>query len=208
MKKISIILLSLIMTAGCLFASDYAPLEKSSYFTVTDSEGNVLFDGEATDETSADFIAAVYNGNLVTPETEGVTSSVPVLIGTEEVDGIICDVYSVNISLDEALLTGGVSAGNILGWDDVENTFDGTLSITYAVNPETGEKLKQTASFTGLTALSDLAFGQTAEYEVFTVGDEAVSLPSSVLTAGTFTDENGNTVTFSIDEAVTAYTSV
>lgn len=206
MKKVSIILLSLALAAGYLFASDYVPLEKSTYLTVTDSEGNLLFVGEADDdEDSSEFITSICSGNIITTDSEGVFSSEPVLVGTEEVDGIICDVYSVNISLDESLLAGGVSTGKILGWDNVENTFDGTLCITYTVNPKTGEKLKQTASFSNLDYLADLEFEQTTKYAEFNFDEASALLPSTILTTGSYSDEDGNTVSFNIEETIKAY---
>ena len=209
-------------------ASYYTPtsrLSEVTYFSLSGEEitsesaeatyslsnyGNVIKRSISGDSSVYTLLDKIYDGYILTPFEDEIAKLDKEYVGEETVDGVNCDVFSVEVALDKNLFFFGSSnSGEIIGYDSDEDDFDGSMTILIYINKESNEIVKQVATYTSLDTLPDLEIVQTTTYSSFDIEGESITLPSTVVTEGSYKEKAGSSSVYDITSFIATenYTS-
>jgi len=201
----------------------YMPTTRDAKVVYSDRSGNEVESSEAVakyesanygnlieryitgDKSIFTLLDDYYDGHVLTPFNDYLQDVSKDYMGTESVNGTLCNVYSVDIALDSNLFFEGTEkSGTLLGWDSTEYCADGDMNILIYVNSSDNTLVKQVNTY------SDLGIEQVIEYSKVTVDGKTVSLPSTVTTTGTVKEKCGkasiyDTYRFTITETLSDY---
>lgn len=201
----------------------YMALKRDAAATYTNRAGEVVETAEASaeyelanygnlieryikgDKNIFTLLDNYYDGYVLTPFNDDIVEVSKTYKGTEDVDGTLCNVYSVDISLYENLFFfDAADKGELLGWDSEEKEPDGDMNITIYTDCSDNTLVKQVNTY------EDLGISQVITYSKFNVDGKSVSLPSTVTTTGVIKEKAGeasiyDTQRFSITETFSDY---
>ncbi len=201
----------------------YIALQRDAVATFTNRSGEVVETAEASaeytlanygnlieryvsgDKTIFSLLDNYYDGYVLTPFNDDIKEVSKSYKGTEVVDGTLCNVFSVDIALNENLFFfGATDKGDLIGWDSDEKEADGDMNITIYTDSNDNTLVKQINNY------EDLGITQVITYSKVEVDGKKLSLPATVTTTGVVREKAGasyiyDTMRFSITETFSDY---
>lgn len=131
---------------------------------------------------------SIYDGYVMTPFNDAVISYDYDQLDNQVVDGIDCDVYEFEAALDSNSFFAGSRPGQVLGYDNADDDYDGDVIMTVYLDATTGQLVRQVAA---IEVDSTLSYTQTTDFTSFEADGDTITVPATVVTEGQIKNASG-----------------